>query len=263
MFIAYYDETGDDGYPHYSSPIFVLTATYISATHWKQTFLSIQDFRRDLANRYRLPVKTELHAKPFLLNKKIYLGMNISDDERVAIIGEFCDFIASQPIRIINVVINKKTITVIDYPVLEKSLTYSIQGIENDLVRNYNSANFLIISDEGRLVPMRTITRKIQVDNPISAPGTSDRQEIQLLIEDPFARESKDSYFIQMSDLVGFVVYMHMLKELNVGEYHNRMPPLVNEILIRGWLNRLTPSLNLEAASQQHGYGIVCYPRGI
>lgn len=28
MYIAYYDESGDDGFPAYSSPLFVLTALY-------------------------------------------------------------------------------------------------------------------------------------------------------------------------------------------------------------------------------------------
>ncbi len=35
MYIAYYDESGDDGYPRYSSPLFVLSVTYLHYLNWK------------------------------------------------------------------------------------------------------------------------------------------------------------------------------------------------------------------------------------
>ena len=44
MFIAYYDESGDDGYPNYSSPLFVLTSLYLHYLNWKDTFHKIFQF---------------------------------------------------------------------------------------------------------------------------------------------------------------------------------------------------------------------------
>lgn len=72
MVLVYYDKSGDDGYPQYSSPIFVLTAIYIRAEVWKTSFSQIQDFRKTLLEKHGLPVKTEMHLKYFLLNKKDY-----------------------------------------------------------------------------------------------------------------------------------------------------------------------------------------------
>ena len=74
MYIAYYDETGDDGYPKYSSPIFILTAVYTHYLDWKQAYEHIQNFRRQLKKDFNFPVKTELHTKYFLLNKNPYIN---------------------------------------------------------------------------------------------------------------------------------------------------------------------------------------------
>ena len=132
MRIAYYDEAGDDGVPG-SSPLFVLGAMYMHYLHWQGNFKRIQDFRSHLKQRYGFPIKLEVHSKELLLNKNPYRPYGISDDDRVAIIGECCDLIASLDVRIVNVAIIKSRIQSADYPVLDKALTYSVQRIENDL----------------------------------------------------------------------------------------------------------------------------------
>ncbi|MFQ5632874.1 MAG: DUF3800 domain-containing protein [bacterium] len=63
MYIAYYDESGDDGYPAYSSPLFVLTSVYLHHLNWKDIYADIYAFRKFLKEQYGVPVKYELHAK--------------------------------------------------------------------------------------------------------------------------------------------------------------------------------------------------------
>ena len=69
MYLAYYDEAGDDGFPRYSSPIFVLTAAYLHYLHWKNRYDSIHNFRHSLKERFGIPVNVEFHCKLFLLDK--------------------------------------------------------------------------------------------------------------------------------------------------------------------------------------------------
>ncbi len=38
MFISYFDETGDDDYPKYSSELFVLTSIYMYFLDWKSNY---------------------------------------------------------------------------------------------------------------------------------------------------------------------------------------------------------------------------------
>ncbi len=262
MYLAYYDETGDEGLPG-SSPLFALTAFYLHDSHWKDVFTEVKTFRSEIKQRYGLPISAEIHTKRFLLNKKEYRSFNISDDERVMIIDLFCELVAQLPVKIVNTVINKTIIrNTATYDVLDNALTYSIQRIENDLNGLGASERFMIITDEGRLGKMQYIARKRQRINyiPSQYGPQSYRREIKLLIEDPLPKNSLQSYFIQVSDMVSYIVYLYCLAELNAGRRTGRLPQQVDSAKITNWMHKLRNSLNLNAAPS-HPYGVVCYPQ--
>ena len=60
--------------------------------------------------------------------------------------------------------INYKSIRIIGIGFLNKALTYNIQRIENDSNGNWN---YFIITDQGRIAPMRKTARAIRAYNPI------------------------------------------------------------------------------------------------
>jgi len=259
MFTAYFDESGDDGLQ--GSPLFVLTATYCHHSKWKENFSQLRLWRRQIRDAYGLPMKYELHTTPFILNKRPYTELCISDDDRAVIIDQFCDTIANLSLRIVNVVIHKSIIQLSNYNVLGKALTYSIQRVENDMRKKHSNANFIMITDSGRLGMMRKTARKMQAINyiPSMFTTTSYRRDIELLIEDPLPKDSVESYFIQISDAVSRIVYMYKLLEFG-GKLGNRTPTCIDASRIENWLKKLSPSLNTEA-SRTEKYGIVCYPK--
>jgi Protein of unknown function (DUF3800) len=55
MFIAYYDEWGDDGFPSTSSPLFVLSALYQHHLNWKENYERAKAFKRQLAHDFPFP----------------------------------------------------------------------------------------------------------------------------------------------------------------------------------------------------------------
>lgn len=262
MQLAYYDEAGDDGYPRYASPFFVLSAIYLHYLNWKASFDVIRDFRRQLKSVYGFPMKTEMHTRPFLLNKLPYLHLNLNDADRVAIVGQFCDMIGSLDARIVNVVVVKPRIRNAAYEVLDTALTYSIQRIENDMNPSINpDAKFMIITDPGREGKMRKTSRRVQRLNFIPSkyhPGTY-RRDVRSLIEDPLPKESSESYFIQISDLVSYVVYLYTVHTTGIGAFPNRLSSAVTPAKVLEWMERLKPSLNLKACSTEP-YGIVYHP---
>ena len=62
---------------------------------------------------------------------------------------------------------NKKNITYEKYDVLDKTLNYNVQRIENDIRSIDQSGKFMIITDEGRVPMMTRTTRKMQKYNYI------------------------------------------------------------------------------------------------
>lgn len=263
MQLAYYDESGDDGFPEFSSPFFVLTALYLSYLNWRPSLDAIIDFRRGLFASFKLPVRLEFHTKHFLLNKGEYIELKLSDEEGINVVDLFCDLIANLNLKIINTVIVKPRIRSVKYNVLDTALRYSIQRIENDLNPTLNpDQKFMIITDEGRVGKMRHTARKIQRINfiPSKFQPSAYRKEITALIEDPLPKNSKESYFIQLADLVSFVVYLHSVSLTQIGKFPARLPPAVTPEKVAEWMERLKPALNLNASGRDP-YGVVYHPQ--
>jgi len=263
VWLAYYDESGDDGYPQYSSPLFALSALYMHYTNWKANYEATRDMRRKLKTTHGLPVKLEIHTKYLLLNKGPYRVLNLSDEARIAIVDACCDLLAELSAQAINVCIVKPRVKKTDYEVLGTALTYSVQRIENDLKPwDHPEHQFLIITDSGRVGKMRKTTRRVQVFNPIPSKvtGGTYRREIQALIEDPLPKDSKESYFIQLSDVLAYVVYLYAVLQTGVGAFPNRMPAAVDRAKVTEWMDMLKPRLNLSASGKEP-YGVVFHPK--
>lgn len=262
MIISYYDEAGDDGFPRYSSPLFVLSCIYFHYQSWQDNYKNIAEFRKYLAKTVNFPYTDELHTRDFLLNKGKYYRLGLSANERMEIVEAFLCFLPTLDIRIINVAINKTTITKTSYDVLDTAFKYSIQRIENDLNQLDPTSRFMIITDPGRVGKMRKTSRKIQKFNyiPSKFNPSSYRQEIKRLIEDPLPKESNQSFFIQLADLVTFVVYHYERNKLKIGSFPARMLPGLDDSRITKWMDLIKPKLNLKASSNDP-YGVVCYPR--
>lgn len=262
MYIAYIDESGDDGFPKYSSEFFVLSSVYFNHENWQSLFKQIRDMRVDLQKDFGLPVKFEMHTKDFLLNKGMYQDLSVVDKDRLLVIDRFCNFIGQLELKIINTVIVKPRIQKRNYDVLDIALKYTIQRIENDLItRETPQEKFMIISDPGRVGKMRKTTRKIQRINfiPSKYYQSSYRKEISTLIEDPLEKDSKESYFIQIADLVSLVIYLHSSITTGVGQISGRLTKLITPAIVDEWMESLKPCFNL-LASSKNKYGIVYHP---
>ena len=151
--IVYFDETGDDGVTTASSDHFVLTSVYMPAESWQKNFDKMKTLRRELKDKYGFHVSQEMHTKQFLTDKNPYREYGWNPEIRRDILIAFTKTIAEMNLRIVNVIIDKAKFKNTDYPVLERALTYNIQRVEND--SKANDWNYLIITDEGRLAPMR------------------------------------------------------------------------------------------------------------
>lgn len=260
MYLSYFDEAGDDGYPETSSPIFVLSSLYMHDNTWKENFDIVKDFRRKLRADYGLPVKQEFHTTKFLTDKNPFHGM-YDPPIRKEILVLYFKLIASLNIKIINVVIDKGRFKTPGYEILEKAITYNVQRIENDLA--VIPQKYLIITDEGRLSKMRKQIRKIQSINyiPSKYHPASYRKEIKHIIEDPLSKESSESYFIQLIDAIATVVYLYSLQNLCITKikWANRILNVLtygDEIVL---LKLIGNNLNLKASKEK--FGIVCYPK--
>ena len=167
--------------------------------------------------------------------------------------------ISSLDLSVVNVIIDKTKIHNVDYPILENALTYNIQRIEND---SNGSWNFLIITDRGRITPMRKTARAIRAYNPIQSQfGGYINKPIKNLIEDVLDKDSKESYFIQICDFISYFVHLYYKIQYTNEALPNRVAKLIDAEFVRRVMATFKANnvLNLKASSEK--YGLVIYPK--
>lgn len=264
MYIAYFDESGDDGYPNYSSQLFVMSVVYMEESHWKQNYEIIRKFRKFIKDKYDFPIKMEFHCRQLIQDKHPYHGKYNSQERKELLELQF-KLIAALDLKIINVVIDKHKITSNNYDVLKNAFTYSLQRIENDMLSEDDN-RFIVITDEGRIEKMTAVSRLLQRINYIPSlfEEGSYRNDLKTILEDPLPKKSQESYFIQLSDTLAYIVNLYAQRNLiqNPINWPRRVSDVLNygdeeellEILLR------KQRLNLKA-NKNNKFGIVHYPK--
>ena len=259
--IVYFDETGDDGIIKTSSETFILTSVYMTSESWQKNYNQMRFLRTRLKDKYGFHIKEEMHTKHFLTDKDPYRKYNWNNEERIEILKAFTLAIAELDLKCINVIIDKNKIKTSDYKILENALKYNIQRIDNDSKGKWN---YIIITDKGRIAPMRKTARAIRAYNPIQSKYsyTFKNQPIANLIEDILEKDSNESYFIQICDFISYFVHLYYKCCLNKNALPNRVAKLIDEKFIRSVMATLKNSntLNLNA-NKSNGYGLVIYPK--
>lgn len=258
--IVYFDETGDDGITTASSDVFVLTALYMDTDDWKENFEIIKQSRHCLKDRFGFHVKEELHTKHLVRDKGMYRSYGWSQEDRKEILQEVVKCIGLLKVKFFSVIIDKNNIRSSSYKILENALKYSIQRIENDSDGKWN---YLIVTDKGRVAPMRRTARSIRVYNPVSSHyGGIINMPIGGLIEDIFEKDSKESYFIQVCDFISFFTFLYY----KVVDKKEELPKRVGSLIEKDDLVKLFEYLENcgvinTKASNTHKFGFVVYPK--
>lgn len=148
-----------------------------------------------------------------------------------------------------------------DYDILKNALKYSIQRIENSSNKEWN---YIIITDEGRISPMRKTARSMCVYNPIQSKFYSSplNKPVENLIEDILDKNSKESYFIQICDFISY--FTHLLYKTSVlkEKLPNRIGRLIDdEFIRRTFATFASGNIINEKETSDNNLGLVIYPK--
>ncbi len=221
MYLMYADESGDCGMPADGSPCryFCLSGVVVHELRWLDTINELLAFRRWLRQRYGVFLEAEIHAAE-MVNKPGKLDPSLRQlkkHERLAIVRQFADKLATlSDIRIINVVVDKLG-KVPDKEEVFRWAWYSLfQRFDNTIrYRNFPGPNHqhergIVFPDNTDGGKLKQFLARMRSTNPLSlslAGGTVViNQPIQVLIEDPVMRDSRESYLIQAADCSAFLL---------------------------------------------------------
>lgn len=248
MYLMYVDESGDPGLNNSPTPYFVLSGMVVHETKWRDLSDKFILFRKRLHQIYGLPLRKEIHASEYI-NRSI---LNIAKHDRLAIIRNFIDEIASTPyISITNVVIDKRG-KPNDYDVFDNAWRTLFQRFENTLnhsnfPENHGDQRGMVFTDNTDGEKLKKIMRKMSAYNPVPNTGGGGYRNMPVfnIIEDPFSKDSMESYFIQAVDVCAFSLY----QKLNPNSYIRRKGA-------KNYFDRLDGVLN-QSASRSNSQGIV------
>jgi hypothetical protein len=240
MFLMYVDESGDTGLVNSPTRYFVLSGVVIHELIWREYLEVLIAFRRRMRLTFGLKLREEIHAAHFI-NRPGAL-VRIPRNNRLSIIRHFADEAANlRDINIINVVVDKAGKSA-GYDVIEQAWRALVQRFSKTMShRNFRGpANAdergLILPDMSEVKRITQTIRRMRRFNPIPnqptfGPGYRNLL-VENLVEDPFFKDSRHSYFLQVADLAAFLLYQRLApsaysRKKGVPAYFSRLRPVL------------------------------------
>jgi hypothetical protein len=196
MWFVYIDESKED------NSFFVYSALIVDSDQWHDAFKALKDARKRLRDRRGVYMSQELHAWKFAAGKGQIANRPILKPERAEIFRRVLSFIAETKLfKVISSVNNDEF--------------YAFDRLMNRINRTAkeHGKKVLLICDEGQEAEFVRRLRKSRVHNPVpskfgwwSKVGKAKNIPTTQIIEDPFFKNSKDSYFIQVVDFCAYAL---------------------------------------------------------
>jgi hypothetical protein len=197
MYLIYLDDSRDEKYC-------VFSALAIPDHAWQLTFRTIRDYRRSINTSDGIYIYKEFHAWEFVSGRGHIARGIITKYRRCEIFKETLALVGQLPaVRLFNTF----------GPANQEETAF--ERLLNRINRTMLAAdsNAILICDEGKESAYTRKRRKMGVYNPIPSRvgvwqgGTATKNiPIENIIEDPFFKDSQQSYLIQMADFCAYAL---------------------------------------------------------
>ncbi len=198
MHLIYIDDSGDN-------QIHVFSALAIPVDQWQTAFTQIREFRRGLKRDYGIYVYKELHAWEFVSGRGQIADRIVNRTKRCAIFKQALEMVAQIPgARIFNSV----------FPAGQDERSF--ERLLNRINRTLQSwaSHAVLVCDQGHEIAYTRMVRRMYVFNPIPSKygawqdtGAAWKNiPLDRIVEDPFFKESSQSYFVQFVDFAAYAL---------------------------------------------------------
>jgi Protein of unknown function (DUF3800) len=211
MYIAYVDESGDDGAD--GSRTYALGCVMVDAESWTASFDGLIAFRRFVRECYGIPVRAELKANYLLRNGGPLREHPLPARARFRLYRAHMRIQAKLGLTSFAVVINKQKAAKkfgTNRASSDIAWEYLLQRLERRATKE--DTQILVVHDDGDASTVRQRVRKARrAGSAGSAFGTgSIKVPFTRLLDDPIARDSRQSYFVQLADLNAYAAFRRL-----------------------------------------------------
>ncbi len=181
------------------------SALAVPVEGWFETFQRVKEHRRDLKESDGIYPYKELHAWKFVSGRGQISDRRISKSRRCAIFKDALRLTASLPeAGLFNAV----------FPARQEERAF--ERLLNRINRTMMAwdSHAILICDEGKDEAYRRLARRMSVHNPIPSQlghweetgGPTKNIPTDRIIEDPFFKDSRRSYFVQLTDFCAYAL---------------------------------------------------------
>lgn len=216
MLFAYVDETGDPGTPLGATPgsrDYTLGILLISDSNWSRALDAAVDFRRRLRSTFGIPMRAEIKAHYLVKNGGWFKGKGLSPKQRKYIFSQHLRLVEPMQADAFAVHVDKRTLMDPTVPQTgsrdpqERSWEALFQRLSLTYQRRSATPTPIHLShDQGNDATIRLLARKAR--RYLMAGQAFSPSPVRLpsgwLIDDPVPRNSAESYFIQIADMVAW-----------------------------------------------------------
>lgn len=241
---AYVDESGDTGaVSNGGSTTYTLGCVLVPMANWTDSLDYLVNLRRNLRNTYNLRMAMEVKANHLVGVKKVYRDLGLGDGQVRDIYRRHVDATVRFSSGVAAVVVHKSLIVRTDIDPFETAWEYLLTRLR--MRSEANGHPIMLVHDEGEADRVRKHLRRFRRHNWQG----SQFGDARLLVEDPVARNSQHSYFIQLADLIAYAA------SRNVVPAHGKTTKICDETM---WARTETVQI---AAVSRRGDGIYKWPQ--
>ena len=181
MHLIYIDDSGDE-------ELCVFSALTIRADKWNMCLEEVRKFRHDIQASDGISIYTEFHAWKFVSGRGRIADRVVTKGRRCHVFKQTLQMVAMLPgARLFNTVFPTKA--------SEHAYEALLRGINRTLQKSDSHA--ILICDEGKENIYTKLVRRMQA---------AKNGAITCILEDPFFKQSDQSYFIQLSDFCAYAL---------------------------------------------------------
>lgn len=196
--IVYIDDSGDES-------LTIFSAVAIPMESWAEAFSILKDFRKTLRRTDGIYVYKEFHAWKFVSGRGQISYRIVPKGRRCQIFRESLDLFTRLPgVMVFNAA----------FPKGQKLRAFERLMNRVNRTMEAGESHAILVCDKGDEIRFTRLLRRMRVYNPIPSStgfwadtGNATRNiPIERIIEDPFFKDSQQSFFIQMADFVAYAL---------------------------------------------------------
>jgi hypothetical protein len=209
-YLFYMDESGDPGLVSSGSvvPTYTVAAVIIHDSQWVNLFSHLLDFRRLLRKRFGLYMRAEIKGAELANGAGPWAALRLSAQKRHFI---YRSLLATQGavgnVKTYAVVVDKSQCRDKEH-VRDTAWRYALQRVER--FANAAGDTALLLPDSGQYIWLRRLAREMRRHSVVGSAfgmGSFQRKLLNVLLDDPVERDSRQSYMIQLADLNAYAAY--------------------------------------------------------